>query len=138
MKNPILIKLRQNEKINTEKDLELLILGSLKAFFTQLGGNYALIENQYKITIDNQNYYIHILLFNVHYNCYVVVELKLRELKKEDKAQIEFYMEQIDRKVKEPFHNKTIGIIISKKQDILIANFVGRKDIIPITYKIVE
>ena len=72
------------------------------------------------------------MLFNIKLNCYVVVELKLRELRKEDKAQIEFYMKLID----EPIHNKTIGIIISKKQEQCIANFIRSETIIPLTYKI--
>ena len=76
------------------------------------------------------------MLFNVKINCYVVVELKLKELRKEDKAQIEFYMQLIDEQIKEPFHNKTIGIIISKKQEKLIANFVRSESVMPITYKI--
>lgn len=69
-------------------------------------------------------------------NCYVVGELKLRELKKEDKSQVKFYMKLIDEQIKEPFHNKTIGIIISKKQEKLIANFVRSESVMPITYKI--
>ncbi len=61
--------------------------------------------------------------------------MKLRELKKEDKAQIEFYMQLIDKLIKETFHNKTLGIIISKQQEKLRANFVKSETIIPITYK---
>lgn len=64
------------------------------------------------------------------------MELKLRELRKEDKAQIEFYMDAIDKQIKKPFHNRTIGIIISKKQNMLIANFVGSDIIVPLTYEI--
>lgn len=67
-------------------------------------------------------------------NCYVAVELKFRELRKEDKAQIEFYMEIIDKKLKRDFHNKTIGIIVSKYQDKFILEFITKPDIIPITY----
>lgn len=69
-------------------------------------------------------------------NCYVVGELKLRESKKEDKSQVKFYMKLIDEQIKEPYHNKTIGIIISKKQNKFIANFVGSDNIIPLTYRL--
>lgn len=136
MKNPILLELDESESITNEHDLESILLAKLKVFFTQLGEGYALIDNQYKLTINNQNYYIDILLFNVNFNCYVVVELKYRELRKEDKSQIEFYMNQIDKEIKKEFHNKTIGIIITKKQNKLIANFVRSESVIPITYKI--
>ena len=136
MKDPILIELDESESITNEHDLESILLAKLKVFFTQLGEGYALMDNQYKLTINNQNYYIDILLFNVNFNCYVVVELKYRELRKEDKSQIEFYMNYIDKQIKKEFHNKTIGIIITKKQNKLIANFVRSESIIPLTYKL--
>ncbi len=136
--NPIILELWDNQKIESEKDLELIILSQLKNFFSQLGNGFALIGNQYKIVYNNKKYFIDILLFNVKLNCYVVVELKLRELQKEDKGQIEFYMNLIDKEIKETFHNKTIGIIISKKQDKFIAEFVGSAEIIPLTYQTVK
>lgn len=134
-KNPIIIEVDKNIKIKTEKDLEITILSQLKLFFKELGEGFAFIENQYKIVYENKNYFIDILLFNIKLNCYVVVELKLRELKKEDKAQIEFYMDLVDKGLKEHIHNKTIGIIITKEQDKLIANFIRRENIIPLIYQ---
>lgn len=136
MKNPILIELDRNKTIQSEHDLEITILAKLQIFFSQLGEGFTLVDNQYKINYNNKNYYIDILLFNYKLNCFFVVELKLRELRKEDKSQIEFYMQLMDNQIKEPFHNKTIGIIISKEQDKLIANFVKNDSIIPLTYEI--
>ena len=76
------------------------------------------------------------MLFNTKLNSYVCVELKLRSLKKEDKAQIEFYMQLVDEQVKEVYHNKTIGIIITKESDEFIVNFVRRDDIVPLFYEL--
>ena len=101
-----------------------------------MGEGFAFIDNQYKINYENKNYFIDILLFNYKLNCFIVVELKLRKLLKEDKAQVEFYMDLIDKNIKEPIHNKTIGIIITKQNDKLIANFVKSDKLIPITYKL--
>ena len=64
------------------------------------------------------------------------MELKLRELRKEDKAQMEFYMKLVDEQVKKPFHNRTIGIIITKESDSFIVNFVKADDIIPLYYEL--
>lgn len=136
LKNPILIKLEKEEQILKEKDLQLLILAKLKNFFNELGQGYAFIGNEYKIKYGNKNYYIDILLFNVELNSYIVVELKFRELRKEDKAQTEFYMKIVDNTLKRSFHHKTIGIIITKEQDKLIANFIRSESIIPLIYKI--
>lgn len=66
----------------------------------------------------------------------IVVELKLRKLKKEDKGQIEFYMRVVDKVIKKEHHNKTIGIIITKEQDNFIMNFVREENIIPLTYQL--
>ena len=63
------------------------------------------------------------------------MELKLRELKKEDKAQVEFYMNLIDSYKKSNINNPTIGIIISKKQDKFVAEYVKSEKIIPLTYE---
>ena len=82
---------------------------------------------------ENKNYNIDILLFNIKLNCYIVVELKIRNLMKEDKGQLEFYMELIDKTIKVPIYNKTFGIRITKEQDKFIANFIRRENIIPLT-----
>ena len=136
MKNPIIIPV--NYEVKNEHDLELNILTNLDFFFKQLGEGFAYISHQYKINDGRSNYYIDILLFNVKLNCYICVELKLRSLKKEDKAQIEYYMKLVDEQVKEAHHNKTIGIIISKESDKLIVNFIKKEDIIPLYYELQE
>lgn len=114
------------------------ILSQLKNFFGELGKGFTFVGNEYKIKYGNKNYYIDLLLFNYELNCFVVVELKLRELCKIDKAQIEFYMQLVDENLKRDFHNKTIGIIVSKKQDKFIVSFVSNELIIPITYKVIQ
>ncbi len=136
IKNPIIIKLSKEEQIKKEKELQLIILSKLKDFFMELGYGYTFAGNEYKIKVGNKYYYIDMLLFNCELNSYVVVELKMRELKKEDKVQIEFYMKYIDDNLKRNFHNKTVGIIITREQDKFILSFVSQNNIIPITYKI--
>ena len=134
MKNPIIIPV--NHEVKNEHDLELSILTNLDYFFKQLGDGFTYVNHQYKISDGNNNYYIDILLFNYKLNCFIVVELKLRSLKKEDKAQIEYYMKLVDEQIKEVYHNKTIGIIISKESDKLIVNFIRSDDIIPLYYEL--
>lgn len=136
LKNPIVLELKKN-KIVKEKDLEELIYMQLHDFFSQLGEGFMRVGNQYKITVDNKDYYIDMLLYNIIYNSYIVVELKLRELRKEDRAQVEFYMNLVDMYKKEPNVSKTMGLIITKEQNKLIANFVKSENLIPLTYKLV-
>ena len=136
-KNPILLKLKDKE-IKTESDLEKLIYSQLSYVFLQLGSGFAWIGNQYKVSDGNKNCFIDMLLYNVKYNCYVVVEIKCRKLKKEDKGQVEFYMNLVDNYVKEPSNNPTIGIIITKDQDKFVANFVRSEKVVPLTYELVK
>lgn len=133
-KNPILLKLKNNE-IKNESDLEKLIYSQLSYVFLQLGNGFTWVGNQYKISDGNKNYFIDMLLYNYVYNCFVVVEIKCRKLKKEDKGQVEFYMNLVDNFVKEASNNPTIGIIITKNQDKFIANFVRNEKLIPLTYE---
>ena len=134
MKDPIIIEV--DKEITSEQDLELSILANLDFFFKQLGEGFLYAGHQFKVSNGIKNYYIDILLFNLNLNCYVIVELKLRSLKKEDKAQIEYYMKLADENIKLPHHNKTIGIIITKESDKLIVNFIKSEETIPLTYKL--
>ncbi len=136
--NPILLELNEGEEITSEHDLEIALLARLKSFFSQLGEGFMFVENQYKVIYEGKNYFIDILLYNIKMDCYIVVELKIRELKKEDKGQIEFYMKLVDEQIKESRNNKTMGIIITKEQNKFIANFVGSESIIPLTYTIIK
>ena len=136
-KNPILLKLKDNE-IKNESDLEKLIYSQLSYVFLQLGNGFAWVGNQYKISDGNKNYFIDMLLYNYVYNCFVVVEIKCRKLKKEDKGQVEFYMNLVDSFVKEANNNPTVGIIITKNQNKFIANFVRNEKIMPLTYELIK
>ena len=112
VKNPIMIKKNNNYEIISEKILQRLILEDIPAFLEELGEGFCFIKNEYKIKLGNRYNYIDLLLFNIKYNCYVVVELKVTELKKEHIGQIQVYMNYIDQNIKGFNQNKTIGLII--------------------------
>ena len=119
IKNPIVIKNKYNidkEEV-TEKILKKLILEDLDNFLKELGTGFSYIENEYKIKIGNTYNYIDLLLFNYIYNCFVVIELKVTELKKEHIGQIQIYMNYVDKNIKTINQDKTIGVIICKKDN---------------------
>ena len=117
IKNPIIIKNVSNYEIITEKILQKLILEDIPSFLKELGTGFTFIENEYKIKIGYRYNYIDLLLFNYEYNCFIVIELKVTELKKEHIGQIEVYMNYIDKNLKKINQDKTIGIIICKKDN---------------------
>ena len=82
VKNPILIKNINNYECVSEKILQKLILEDIESFMKELGNNFSFIGSEYKIKVDDRYNYIDLLLFNIEFNCYVVVELKVTELKK--------------------------------------------------------
>ena len=123
IKNPILIKNSYNYEKITEKMLKQLILEDLDNFLTELGEGFTYIKNEYKIKLGDRYNYIDLLLFNYKYNCFVVVELKVTELKKEYIGQIKLYMNYIDKHVRNINQDRTIGIIISKKGNEFVMQY---------------
>ena len=97
--------------------MQRLILEDIPSFLKELGDGFTFVENEYKIKIGNTYNYIDILLFNYIYNCFVVIELKVTELKKEHIGQIQIYMNYVDKNIKTINQDKTIGVIICKKDD---------------------
>ena len=137
IKHPILIKNKYNTVNITERMLKNLILEDMDSFLKELGNGFCYIENEYKIKLDDRYNYIDILLFNIEFNCYVVVELKVTELKKEHIGQIEIYMNYIDKNVKKTNHNKTIGIIIAKRDNKFVMEYCSDSRIYNTTYELI-
>ncbi|MBQ9014107.1 MAG: DUF1016 family protein, partial [Bacilli bacterium] len=107
----------------TEKALHHLILEDIESFMKELGDLFSFIGSEYKIKIGDRNHYIDLLLFNIKYNCYVVVELKVTEFKAEYIAQVGKYMNYIDKNVKEVSNNNTIGILICKRENKFVIEY---------------
>ena len=134
IKKPILIKINKEMDIVSEKALKYAIMDNITNFMKELGDGYAFIESEYKISDYGTNNYIDLLLFNIKYNCYTVVELKVTELKKEHIGQIQTYMNFINENVKNINQNNTIGIIVCKKDNEFIMHYCKNKNIYQTTY----
>ena len=137
VKNPILIKKSDKYTEISEKVLQQIILEDIKNFMQELGTGFCFISNEYPIKIGNNYNYIDLLLYNIDFNCYVVVELKVTKLKKEHIGQIEIYMNYIDKNLKKSNQDKTIGIIICKKDNEYIIEYCSDKRIISREFELV-
>ena len=135
--DPILIKTEINKEILTEYALKQAILGNLDNFLKQLGDGFSYIGSEYKIKIGNNYNYIDLLLYNVKFKCYVVVELKVTELKKEHIGQVEVYMNYIDKNVKVLSDDKTIGIIICARNNKYIIEYSSDERIFAREFKLI-
>jgi predicted nuclease of restriction endonuclease-like (RecB) superfamily len=132
--SPIIIKNKKNIEIMNEKLLHQLILENILDFMNQLGNGYCLVGSEYKIKVGDQYNYLDLLLFNIEFNCYVVIELKVTELKKEHIGQVEVYMNYIDKNIKKFNHDKTIGIVIVKKNNKFVMEYCSDQRIIAREY----
>ena len=106
----------------------------IPSFLKELGEGYTFIDNEYKIKIGNHYNYIDMLLFNYKYNCFVVVELKVTELRKEHVGQIEIYMNYIDKNIKTINQSKTIGLIVCRENNKYVIEYSTDKRIIAREY----
>ncbi len=137
VKNPIQIKNTSGNNEISEKVLQKLILEDIPSFLDELGNGFTFVRNEYKIKIGDRYNYIDLLLFNYEFNCFVVVELKVSELKKEHIGQIEFYMNYIDKNLKNINQNKTIGIIICKKENKYVIEYCSDDRILAREYELI-
>ncbi len=135
IKNPIIIRNNKTFEILSEKVLQKIILEDIEFFMTELGNSFSFIGSEYKIRIGNVYNYIDLLLYNIEHNCYVVIELKVTELKKEHIGQKQVYMNYIDDNLKSINQNKTIGIIICKEDNEYIIKYCSDERIIARRYE---
>ena len=123
MPNPIFIKDNHKYEIISEKVLQKLVLEDIESFMKELGSSFSFIGSEYKIKIGDRNHHIDLLLFNIKYNCYVVVELKVTEFKVEYISQVQKYMNYIDKNIKEVSNNNTMGILICKRENKFVIEY---------------
>ena len=137
VKNPIIIK--TNRKIKetiAEKFLHQIVLDDIKSFMDQLGVGFTFAGSEYKFKIGNEDHRIDILLFNYKFNCFVVCELKVTKAKPEHIGQLLKYINYVDRHIKEPFNDKTVGILICKEENKLVMSYCTNPSIFTTTYLI--
>lgn len=135
--NPILIRNKNNIEIVTEKALQKLILEDVENFLDELGNGFTFIKSEYSIKLDDRYNYIDLLLYNIKYKCYVVVELKVTEIKKEHTGQIMIYMNYIDKNIKTIEENDTVGIIICKQDNEYVIKYCSDEKIIAREYELI-
>ena len=137
VKNPIQIKNTSGNNEISEKILQKLILEDIPSFLKELGSGFSFIDNEYKIKMGDRYNYIDLLLYNIKYKCYVVVELKVTELNSNHTGQIQKYMNYIDKNIKNIDDNKTVGIIICKKENKYVIEYCSDDRIISREYELV-
>ena len=136
IKNPIVIKTDMEIEEVNEYMFHQLILENMDDFLKELGIGFAYIGNEVKIKIGDRYNYIDFLLFNYKFNCFVVVELKVAEMKAEYIGQVSKYINYVDRHIKEPFNDKTVGVIICRKENKFVLEYCSDYRVFTTTYEL--
>lgn len=137
IKNPILIKNSNKYDIFSEKVLQKLILEDIVSFMKELGTGFSFIDNEFKIKVGDSYNYIDLLLYNIKFKCFVVIELKVIKLNSNHTGQIQNYMNYIDKNVKGIDDDKTVGIIICKQNNQYVIDYCSDDRIIAREYELV-
>ena len=119
IKDPYIFELEGIKNNYLEKELEEQMIVKIRDVLLELGKGFCFIGNQYKISTNNQDYYIDMLFYHLELRCYVVVELKVTEFKPEYIGQLGFYVKAIDKTLKKDCDNQTIGLLLCKEKDKL-------------------
>lgn len=137
IKNPIIINTRKkvDDEIS-EYALHQFILEDMENFLKEFGNGFAFIGHEVKINIGNNYHYIDFLLFNYKYNCFVIVEIKVTKMKAEYIGQVKKYMNYVDKNMKESFNDRSVGVIICRKEDKFVLEYCSDNRIFTTTYEI--
>jgi predicted nuclease of restriction endonuclease-like (RecB) superfamily len=123
IKDPYILEflgLKENSKYS-ESDLEQALIDNIGSFLLELGKGFTFVKRQERISFDDQHFFIDLVFYNRILNCFIVIDLKIGDLKHQDLGQLQMYINYYDRFVKEPDENPTVGIIIcAKKNDAVV------------------
>ncbi|AIZ56860.1 endonuclease NucS [Candidatus Methanoplasma termitum] len=108
---------------HSEKDIRKAIVANMRDFILELGTDFTFVGEEYRIRVGNTDFYIDLLFYNRRLSCLVAVELKITDFKPEHMGQLEFYLEALDRKVKKPDENPSVGLIICAGKDEAVVEY---------------
>lgn len=118
-------------EIHTESDLQKGLLKQMKNFILELGRDFLFIGEEYKVQVGNSDFYIDLLFYHRGLQCLVAFELKADKFKPEHLGQLNFYLEALDRNVKNENENPSIGILLCKDKDTEVVEFALSRSLSP-------
>jgi predicted nuclease of restriction endonuclease-like (RecB) superfamily len=116
----------------TERQLELALIKNIQKFLLEMGNQFTFVANQFKLEVNDKEYFIDLLLYHRQLKCLVAIELKIGEFIPEYKGKMEFYLAVLNDKIKFPHENDSIGIIICKDKDRTIVEYSLKSSNLPI------
>jgi predicted nuclease of restriction endonuclease-like (RecB) superfamily len=108
---------------HSERELEESLVLNIRAFLMEMGNEFAFIGNQHRLVVDDEEYFIDLLLFHRRLQCLVAIDLKIGNFKVEYKGKMEFYLTTLNRQIKMPHEQDSIGIIICKSKNKTVVEY---------------
>ena len=128
LKNPYIFDFISSDKNLKELDIEKELINNITKLLLELGNGFAFIGRQYHIEVENEDYYLDLLFYNLKIRCYVVIELKTTEFRPEYAGKLNFYLSAVDEYIKSETDNPTFGILLCKDKKKVTAE-LALKDI---------
>ncbi len=125
-KDPYLFDFLTLREEAIERDLETGLIGHIQKFLLELGAGFAFVGRQMEVTVGNSDFSIDLLFYHLKLRCFVVIDLKMRAFTPEDAGKMNFYLTTIDEQLRHPSDAPTIGLILCKTRDRLIAEYALR------------
>ena len=125
IKDPFVLEfldVKENEKL-AETQLEFALIEKLQQFLLELGNGFSFIGRQYRITADNDHFYIDLVFYNYILKCFLLIDLKTEKLVPQDIGQMDFYVRFFEDKIKQPGDNPTIGLILCTDKNKTIVKY---------------
>lgn len=116
---------------HSEGELQNGLISQMKDFILELGKDFIFIGEEYKLQVGNSDFYIDLLFYHRGLQCLVAFELKADKFKPEHIGQLNFYLEALDRDVKKPHENPSIGILLCKDKDIQVVEYALSRSLSP-------
>lgn len=126
MKDPYIFDFLSLGKEANEREIEKGLIRQMQKFLLELGEGFAFVGNQYHLEVGGEDFYIDMLFYNLKLRCYVVIELKNTGFKPEYTGKLNFYLSVVDDKLKHKDDNPSIGIILCKSKNKVVAEYAVR------------
>ena len=123
MKDPYVFDFIPFREDMVERDIEQALVQDITKLLLELGTGFAFLGNQYHINVGGDDFYIDLLFYNLNLRCYVVIELKTGEFKPEYAGQLNFYLSAVDGILKKETDNPSIGLLLCKSKNDLVAEY---------------
>lgn len=130
-KDPYIFEFLELPDGHSEKDLEKALILNLQKFILEIGKGFTYMGNQYRLQVGNKDYYTDLLFYHRDLQCLVLFELKIQEFEPEFLGKLNFYLEALDRDVKRPNENPSIGILLCKGKDTEVVEYAMARNTSP-------